>query len=236
MPYGKTFKQFRQDIRGKEIDPHNAAAGMKEDDGPHFTKLKDSDTPNFTTVAHPEEVINMPHSKGNTENKTVTGKRAMGKPGKSLQTVDESSLHEIAVPTSVQKMSVFKKVKDIAKKHQTKIENGKKEVSGKMNTIKHGMKTFGQKIVERGRVIQKEETMAEGSARGGYTKRGAYSASPEIHKKAEDSKERLRGIETKPETDARSYGRTHTGRYNEGPHQSASDRAKAERLRKKNGG
>ena len=76
-----------------------------------------------------------------------------------------------------------------------------------------------------------KQFIAEGSARSGYTKRGEYAKDRETHVAAANSSEQSRGVKQDPDTDARSYSRTHTTPYNKGPSEHDADKANAEKLR-----
>jgi len=76
-----------------------------------------------------------------------------------------------------------------------------------------------------------KQFIAEGSARGGHTKRGDYAKDRKTHLDASKSSEESRGVEQDPKTDARKYSRTHTTPYNQGPSEYQADKAKAEKLR-----
>jgi len=97
----KTFKDIRNMVEShyptqgssveypkyKEMDMDNlvkdAIGDIPEDDGPHTSDI--SDTPNFTTVANPENVINQSSSKGNREFTTTVASRKSGKPFTSFR-------------------------------------------------------------------------------------------------------------------------------------------------------
>jgi hypothetical protein len=97
----KTFKDIRNMVEShyptqgssveypkyKEMDMDNlvkdAIGDIPEDDGPHTSDI--SDTPNFTTVANPENVINQSSSKGNREFAATVASRKSGKPFTSFR-------------------------------------------------------------------------------------------------------------------------------------------------------
>ena len=152
------------------------------------------------------------------------------------KTVREDTLYELKKSTlksyiSKASMDMFKKGSRSASLMHTKhalkatvpsqAHNADKK-AGKL--VKKGMKRL------RG-IETASDKLSEGSARGGYTRRGEYAASREDHLKKSAESEKRRGVETAPTTDARKYAWTHTGGYNQGPHQSASDKARAERLK-----
>lgn len=240
--YATATKLAMKEAVMKEIDPHNAAAGMKEDDGPHFTKLKDSDTPNFTTVAHPEDVVNQPTSKGNVDPYDKRAKRELGKRGMRKQETDgygpeeftgavasiakESvELQEIAVPVALASTFLGKKMKDTSK------TLGKKAMKRAI-AIKHGMKVLGKKIIDRGRGPMSETADPEpkGRARGHWLRRGGHIDSNdketiELVRKRATENDRLNGVKQSPKTDARKYTRDGIRPYNTGPKMASSDKA-----------
>jgi hypothetical protein len=97
----KTFKDIRNIVEShyptqgssveypkyKEMDMNNlvkdAIGDIPEDDGPHTSVI--SNTPNFTTVANPENVINQSSSKGNREFAATVASRKSGKPFTSFR-------------------------------------------------------------------------------------------------------------------------------------------------------
>jgi hypothetical protein len=58
---------------------------VAEDDGPHTSKIADTDSPNFQTVVDPVDAVNKQSKLGNVEPKLQTAKRMTGKPFKTLR-------------------------------------------------------------------------------------------------------------------------------------------------------
>ena len=77
-----------------------------------------------------------------------------------------------------------------------------------------------------------KEFLAEGSARGGYTRRGEYAKSREAHLQDAERSEKSRGVEQSHKTDARKYSRTHTTPYNKGSAEYDADKKRAASLQK----
>jgi hypothetical protein len=77
-----------------------------------------------------------------------------------------------------------------------------------------------------------KEFLAEGSARGAYTRKGMYAKKREQHLASAETSEKSRGVTQSSKTDARSYSWTHTTPYNKGSSEYAADTKKAENLRK----
>lgn len=262
--YATATKLAMKEAVVKEIDPHNAAAGMKEDDGPHFTKLKDSDTPNFTTVAHPEDVVNQPKSDGNVDPYDKRGKREVGKRGMKKKETDgygpeeftgavariakESvELQEIAVPTkkrtalkiamralALKEAHLHELSKKTLRSYVSKAaydmhDTGKKAAFASMKAVtekKPQSDKYAKRVLKRSKGISDAtRKLAEGSDRAGYTKRGNNAKDRDTHTAAQTSSEKIRNVKTSPDTDARSYGRFHSDKYNSGPASSSSDRA-----------
>lgn len=78
----------------------------------------------------------------------------------------------------------------------------------------------------------KDFLIREGSARASHTKRGAYAKKRKLHLSDVESSEKERGVVHDPNTDARSYGRTHTTPYNTATPDTASAK-KLKTLKKK---
>lgn len=77
-----------------------------------------------------------------------------------------------------------------------------------------------------------KEFLAEGSARGAYTRKGMYAKKREQHLASAETSEKSRGVTQSPKTDARKYSRTHTTPYNKGSSEYEADKKRAETLRK----
>jgi len=77
-----------------------------------------------------------------------------------------------------------------------------------------------------------KEFLAEGSARGAYTRRGEYAKSRDAHLQDAERSEKVRGIKQSPKTDARKYSRTHTTAYNKGSSEYEADKKRAASLQK----
>ena len=77
----------------------------------------------------------------------------------------------------------------------------------------------------------KKKVVAEGSERAGYTKRGAYATSRDVHLNQASASEKTRNVVQHPSTDARSYSRTHTTPHNKGSSEYEADRKRGESLR-----
>lgn len=91
------MKESSHDLQGSsiakvpydELDMDNlvqsAISKIGEDDGPHTSKLTDTDTPNFTTVVDPATAVNQPNSLGNVDADMKTASRMTGKPFKTIR-------------------------------------------------------------------------------------------------------------------------------------------------------
>ena len=113
-------KLAKEGVEYVELDmdnlAHSATAHMGEDDGPHTTKLSDTDTPNFTTVVDPATVVNQPNSKGNVEANMKTAQRMTGKPFKAFRKKNLSGPEDLSGAVARVAMEEVEQIDELSKK------------------------------------------------------------------------------------------------------------------------
>lgn len=82
---GSSVKNIPYDELDMEHLVQDVIKKVAEDDGPHTSKIADTDSPNFQTVVDPVDAVNKQSKLGNVESKLQTAKRLSGKPFKTFR-------------------------------------------------------------------------------------------------------------------------------------------------------
>lgn len=105
-----------------------------------------------------------------------------------------------------------------------------KEAKKMGNPCWKGYKALGTKM-KGGKEVPNCIPVSEGSARGGYTRKGIYAKKRALHLDDAGNSEKRRGVVQSPKTDARSYSWTHLQGYNKGPEDLSPEKKKAAKLK-----
>lgn len=223
----QTFTNFLQGssvakVPYKIMDMENlvqdSIGDIPEDDGPHTSNI--NDPINFQTVDHPEKYINQQNSEGNRDSKLAVAPRNIGKPMKTFRKKAGYGVEDLsgAVASIASENTILSFKAFIA------------ELKKMDNPCWKGYKAYGTKM-KNGKEVPNCVPIDEGSARGGYTRKGIYAKKNSEHLKQADQSEKTRGVEQKPSTDARKYSWTHLQGYNKGPEDHSSEKKRAASLK-----
>lgn len=242
---GKPFKSFRkrnsygvEDLSGAVAAVANESAQLAELKRKTLASyVKKAATDLSHNAMHVGSKVALKQDKDETHNLSM---KYMHKRVKGIKRASEKLAEKLTKNTPTDEVisdfvhSKNKRFVGKSKKERIRMALGAKYAMAKEDMDKacwKGYKAYGMKKKD-GKEVPNCVPVQEGSARGGYTRKGIYAKKHSDHVQAAAQSEKSRGVEQKPTTDARKYSWTHLQGYNKGPDDFAAEKKRAASLKK----